>query len=112
MHRQYEKRRKMKFADVGFDQLNDSTKTVYSYAKDDAPTKSGYLDHTKIKATTWPAAYVSYSKFVEARGEAKLGPTRFHQIMTTWGIRPQKYDQYACPHCFAWDTRRPLFKEY
>lgn len=93
----------MKFADVDFDQLNDSTKTVYSYAKDDAPTKSGSLDHTRIKATTWPAAYVSYSKFVEARGEAKLGPTRFYQIMTSWDIRPQKYDEYACPHCFAWD---------
>ena len=94
----------MKYADLDRSQLAPQVQTLYDYAKDDAPTKSGSLSTTLLKSTTWPRAFQAYVAYTErVAAGSHFGPTRFYEILSSWGIRPIRYDEYACPHCFAYD---------
>lgn len=85
--------------------LTDQTCTSNSqfhlleYLSDNAPVKSGSRNFRILKKSTIKESWMDYCDSLQSQGLSTLEYTQFRQLVHSYGIHCQKFDEYACPYC-------------
>lgn len=70
------------------------------WCQDNAPTKSGSIDESRLRFSTYAEAYKAYHRDMEQKNEPPYSFSGFCSILYQWAIKPNRYDKYACPLCY------------
>lgn len=70
------------------------------WSDDNAPIKSGSMDHSSLNFSTNAEAYKAYVADMRRDGKAFYSFSGFCAVLYRWSIKPTKWDKYSCPLCF------------
>ena len=65
-----------------------------------APIKSGSLDHSSLNFSTYSKAFDAYRDSMKSNHRRSYSFSGFCGVLSSWSIKPTKYDKYACPLCY------------
>ena len=72
---------------------------LLEYLTDNAPVKSGSRNYRILHKPTFKESWTDYCDSLQSQGLSILGYTQFRQLVHSYGIHCQKFDEYSCPYC-------------
>jgi hypothetical protein len=86
-------------------------KDLLEWCQDNAPIKSGSLNESHLRYSTYGEAYKAYFEDFASSNRLTFSFSGFWHVLNSWAIDPMRYDRFACPLCYVLYSSHPTPEE-